>query len=462
MPPPVWRQLTPAVLLSATPAAVVLAGLVMTRVLSVPQGLAALVAVLVLTVLLLRPYLIQLRAVCAYVRALSQGGEPEPPRVTKGLAESLMSAASQLRKAWRQSDAELRGLLASTETTLDSLPDPLFLLDRQRRIGRANLAARKLFGRELNGRELAAVLRNPGVLGAIDRVLGGGSGETLEFILPGPMELTFRALVEPLPARSADGTVAVLALHDLTAIKRIEQMRADFVANASHEMRTPLSALLGFIETLRGPARDDVEARDRFLGIMQDQASRMSRLVNDLLSLSRIELNEHTQPSEQVDLTQVLKQVCDGLELRAEGRGMRVAITLPPHLPPVIGHADELTQVFQNLIDNALKYGRDDTPVEVSIGLVDRVPTGLGQRMTFGAVRIAIRDHGDGIAKEHLPRLTERFYRVDTARSRKLGGTGLGLAIVKHIINRHRGALTIDSALGDGSTFTVYLPAAER
>lgn len=454
------RHLVPMVLLGSAPAVVVLVALMMTRHLGVGVGLGALLGVLGLTTLLLRPLVVELSQIATYVRALSQGDEPPPPQPQGRLAEEVMAAVGLLRKSWRQSDAELRALLASTETILDSLPDPLFLLDRQRRIGRANLAARHLFGDELNGRELASVLRTPQVLGATDRVIAGGHSETLEFILAGAMERSFRAHVMPLPARSVVGTVAMLALNDLTAEKRISQMRTDFIANASHELRTPLSALLGFIDTLRGPARDDPEAQERFLAIMSEQASRMSRLANDLLSLSRIELNEHTQPSERVDVAKLIEDVCDGLELHAGRRGMRIDITKPDTLPQVLGHPDELSQVFQNLVDNALKYGREGTPVEVVIDRVERSPA-LGRTTPHGILRVAVRDHGEGIGKEHLPRLTERFYRVDTARSRKLGGTGLGLAIVKHIVNRHRGALTIDSTVGDGSVFTVYLPAAK-
>jgi two-component system phosphate regulon sensor histidine kinase PhoR len=258
-----------------------------------------------------------------------------------------------------------------------------------------------------------------------------------------------------------DNTVAVLALHDLTTLKRMEQMRADFVANASHELRTPLASLLGFIETLRGPARDDAEAREQFLVIMQEQASRMARLVNDLLSLSRIELNEHSRPSREVDLGRTVEVAVAALQPLAKAKSMTILTQVDEAARVVLGEPDELAQLVQNLLDNAVKYGRDGTPVEVSLTLPDTLPAVAGNALAAGAaVRLAVRDHGDGIGKEHLPRLTERFYRVDTARSRKMGGTGLGLAIVKHIVNRHRGALVVDSVLGDGSTFAVYLPRA--
>jgi len=240
-----------------------------------------------------------------------------------------------------------------------------------------------------------------------------------------------------------------------------------------------LSTLVGFIETLRGPAREDAaaRARERFLTIMHEQGQRMSRLVADLLSLSRIELNEHTPPTGQVRVGEIIRTIVDGLELKAAGRQMKIVIDAPPpdgqaptrldDLPAINGDDDELTQVFQNLIDNAIKYGRTGATIRVAGWTVAPAAAGPGtlqpaQRLDRPAVAVAVMDEGDGIAREHLPRLTERFYRIETVRSRELGGTGLGLAIVKHILNRHRGALDVDSTVGVGSTFTVHLPIAGR
>ena len=237
-------------------------------------------------------------------------------------------------------------------------------------------------------------------------------------------------------------------------------MRADFVANASHEIRTPLATLMGFIETLQGSARDDPAARERFLAIMDQHSKRMARLVEDLLSLSRIEMNEHTPPTEAVPLSSMLANVHNTLAWQAEKRGVTVAIDAEDGLPPVIGDGDELTQVFLNLVDNAIKYGNAEETVTIEARQVAEVQTAGWMAGKDGAVSVSITDRGAGIPREHLPRLTERFYRVDKARSRELGGTGLGLAIVKHIVNRHRGALAIDSTPGEGSTFTVYLQPA--
>lgn len=415
-----------------------------------------------LIILLIRPYGHDLALFTLYVRDLAQAPDTPAPNMRTAMAADLVAAMGQLRRANRQQAEDRERSLQFHETLFDSLPDPLLLLNDHRRVVRANLAARNIFGRQVQGRDLSAVLRHPTVLDAVERVIAGEVGRETEFSLGTPADHDFRVRIEPLPNPGADGTRAVISLHDITALKRMEQMRADFIANASHELRTPLSAILGFIETLRGPARDDEEARDRFLGIMYEQASRMSRLVADLLNLSRIELNEHTTPASLCDVSEILCHVAEGLLMQARSRKMDIDLDLSNDLPPVNGQQDELMQIFQNLIDNSLKYGHDGTTVEVSVRLVDvkdlpPVLSDRGQRF----LAVDVRDHSDGIARENIPRLTERFFRVDTARSRRLGGTGLGLAIVKHIVNRHRGFLHIDSVLGEGSVFTVFLPIAD-
>lgn len=454
-------QLTAAVAVLTAPVAAVMAALALAGMVRPGAALLAVPATALLTALVARPFLADFAALLAYMGALVRDPEaPAPESVATPPARHLLAALYLLRRAWRGRIAELEASLTSTATVFDSLPDPILMLGPQRRVVRANLAARRLFGRDLAKRDLAAVLRDPALLDAAGEVVVGGHAADVEFTLPGPIERHFRARLERLPEPAVDGGVAVLALYDVTASKSIERMRADFVANASHELRTPLSTLLGFVETLRGPARDDSEARDRFLAIMHEQGSRMARLIADLLSLSRVELDEHSQPTGCVDLRRTLRSAADTLDLQVRRRGMSIALDVPDDLPPVTGQADELAQVFQNLLDNAVKYGRDDTLVEVVARVAEAVPDHAG-RLPAAAVRVVVRDHGDGIAREHLPRLTERFFRVDDARSRKLGGTGLGLAIVKHVVNRHRGRLEIDSVVGGGSTFTVSLPVAE-
>ncbi|WP_158742383.1 ATP-binding protein [Acidisphaera sp. L21] len=344
----------------------------------------------------------------------------------------------------RRSEALLQ-TLRTEESLIENLPDPLIVLGTERNVTRANAAARAAFGGEM-----AAVLRHPGLRNAIDRATATSASQEADLFLPVPVERELHVTVFHL----AGGQFAAV-LSDRTRERALERTRADFVANASHELRTPLASLIGFVDTLRGPAKDDPPAQARFLEIMADQGGRMSRLIDDLLSLSRIELTEHNAPTEAVDLNELLRFTAASFEPKVVRRGVQLALDLPEDLPLVAGDDDQLGQVFQNLMDNAIKYGREGGSVRVVAA-----PTAPGGRWpSRPGVTVAITDDGAGIAREHLPRLTERFYRVDKGRSRAVGGTGLGLAIVKHIVNRHRGQLAIDSQEGAGSTFTVWLPA---
>lgn len=337
------------------------------------------------------------------------------------------------------------GLLSpQTRLLLEQLPMPMMLLDGGQRVLFVNLSMRDVLGTDLDGKHVSAVLRNPEVLLAIT---GAGHGESsnVSFTLPVPVERHFQAYAVCV---SVSPPVTVLLLHDLTMIRRSEQMRTDFIANASHELRTPLAAVTGFIDTLRGHAKDDEVAREQFLEIMATETARMRRLIHDLLSLTRIEMNEHVSPQLRVDLVGVLRQVAAVLMPLAAQDGIVVVVEPAPALPPVLGDHDDLVQVFQNLIHNAIKYGRQNGRVTVTLG------------MEGVQVFAAIRDEGEGIPPTTIPRLTERFYRADVKRSRERDGTGLGLAIVKHIVNRHHGRLAIASMLGEGSVFTVFLPSA--
>jgi two-component system phosphate regulon sensor histidine kinase PhoR len=347
---------------------------------------------------------------------------------------------------------------------LDSVPAPLFALDPNRQVVAANAAAGKLFGGTITGRNLLAFLRHPPLVDAVEACEAGRAAEPVD--LPenqgrsGQRRLVAR--LQAIRPALAGASVMVL-IEDITAAERALTLRRDFVANVSHELKTPIAALLGFIETLMGPARDDPLARQRFLGIMRGEAERMNRLVSELLSLSRIEMNEHQPPSGRADLGNILKTVRDSLSLKAEQRQIRIAFPGLAELPTIPGDSDELTQAIQNLVDNAIKYSPDSGEVLVSFEQIED-PVACreklqGIRSPKAMVSLSVADQGEGIAKEHIPRLTERFYRVDAARSRELGGTGLGLAIVKHIVNRHRGSLDIESTPGKGSRFTLFLPA---
>ena len=378
----------------------------------------------------------------------------ESPLASRRLASAFADSTAALHR--KLGDLAARG--ASAETVLDNLPDPVIAIDGERRIVRASQGTTAILGVDPVGADLVAAVRDPGVLEAAERVIATGDPEEADFRIAGS-DLELAARIAALPEPAPDGTVALIAVSDVTAIRRHGRTRTDFVANASHELRTPISVLLGCIETLRGPARQDMAASDRFLEMMNAQAERMSRLVNDLLSLSRIELNEHLPPSATVPLSSVIPPVVDSLQFAAQSRRIDISIDGDIAEPSVIGDRDELTQLFQNLIDNAIKYGAEGSTVRIAIG-DGTMPSPADRTQGIDAVRIAVKDEGEGIPPEHLQRLTERFYRVDTARSREMGGTGLGLAIVKHIVNRHRGGLVIESELGVGNVFTVSLPRA--
>jgi two-component system, OmpR family, phosphate regulon sensor histidine kinase PhoR len=340
------------------------------------------------------------------------------------------------------------------QAVVAGLPDPVIALDREGRVLALNDRARALAPPLRQGEPVSLALRMPTVNEAIGRAIALGEEQRVQYSERVPVDRWFETIVMPVRREpdSSKPDLVLMTFHDLTPLRRVEEMRADFVANASHELRTPLAALSGFIETLQGSARDDAKARERFLAIMQEQARRMARLIDDLLSLSRIELNAHRRPDTPVDLVPIVRQVTDGLETLARDRNVAVNVEAANALI-VLGDRDELVRVFENLVENALKYGAPGKRVDIILkpgSSADGEPE----------AQVNVRDYGPGIAPEHLPRLTERFYRVDVRESRAQGGTGLGLALVKHILNRHRGRLSIESVPGAGATFTVHVPTA--
>src|SRR6201995_2874532 len=337
------------------------------------------------------------------------------------------------------------------------MPDPAVLLDRAGRVIHLNAAASQL-ATALRKNELAQFeLRSPEIITALREAIATSEPRRATYLDHVPVDRWMELIITPMPVPSAFGGTdkcMLMTFHDQTPLRRVEEMRADFVANASHELRTPLAALSGFIDTLQGPAKEDAKARERFLGIMHIQATRMARLLDDLLSLSRVELSAHVRPDTLVDIVPIIAQVADGLEPLARERQVSIDTNLPEDPVAIAGDREELLRVFENLIENALKYGASGGKVEVSL---HQAMSGDGTP----EVRVVVRDFGPGIAPEHLPRLTERFYRVDVGDSRAQGGTGLGLSLVKHIVNRHRGRLLIESVLKKGATFTACFPQAK-
>ncbi|WP_223421289.1 sensor histidine kinase [Tateyamaria pelophila] len=341
------------------------------------------------------------------------------------------------------------------DAMLASIPLPVLAIDSSERIMAANIDALTLIGGQAVGMNYVTMLRQPALLDAIELTLQDGTARTARYLSnDGAQDTTYKVSCRAVPRVGRNGgAVAVLVFEDITHVEQAGQMRRDFVANVSHELRTPLTALMGFIETLRGPARNDPAASERFLDIMQGEAERMNRLVGDLMSLNRVESDERVRPTTVVSLVDVIESTVRTLLPLADEAGVAIELALGDDPARMHGDADQLKQVFTNLIENAIKYGGSGKRVTLTLTTSAREPA-----LRSPGARVRVKDYGPGIDSVHLPRLTERFYRSDDHRSRALGGTGLGLAIVKHIINRHRGRLRVESELGQGATFTVLLP----
>ncbi|MBD8893130.1 ATP-binding protein [Roseibium litorale] len=377
------------------------------------------------------------------------------------LVTASVPARARSRRLQAVKQREMRRMWPGTgmKVTVDALSSPCFVADGKGVTRYVNKAALDYYGQVRPGDPLSFALRAPSLLEAFDRVSASGKAERISWGEKVPSEAWFEAHIAPVYMPGGSGTAEaggvpdfiLVVVYDQSEQRRLERMRSDFIANASHELRTPLASLSGFIETLQGPAKNDADARDRFLGIMHEQASRMRRLIDDILSLSRIEMKANVKPSDSVDLAEIVRHSADALAPLGRELDVEIETRLPELAATVRGDRDELIQVTENLIENAMKYGGSGKRVEVSVAR----SSGNGS----AGWCLCVRDFGEGIAAEHLPRLTERFYRVDVASSRTLKGTGLGLAIVKHILTRHRARLEIVSKPGEGAAFSVHFPA---
>lgn len=374
--------------------------------------------------------------------------EKSPDRLFLAPMRGLQQAIQQRRDDLRAHTEIVAQRQQADEAIISRLPDPLLIVAPDRQVLRSNPAAQAAFGREIG-----ALLRHPLLCAAIDQAIATGEAQTAELLLPVPTQRDIAATVIVLDPEMRDKLLLVLA--DRSRERALERMRADFVANASHELRSPLSSVIGFIETLRGPAANDTVAQAKFLKIMAEQAWRMNRLIDDLLSLAQIEIGEHRPPTNRIDLEALARTTLEATAPTMQAASISGVLDVADRVDAVLGDADQLAQVLRNLVDNAIKYGKPDGSVRIAIRPALPTDNGPGAMGTL----IAVSDDGAGIPARHLPRLTERFYRVDAGRSRAVGGTGLGLAIVKHIVLRHRGRLTIESKEGMGTTVMVWLPA---
>jgi two-component system phosphate regulon sensor histidine kinase PhoR len=438
----------------------VLGLLLLTREVRLAPGLAALAAVMLASLAIawgwrarLALLAVSLGEALAQVRVAPARAEAAPLPSTDDLADGIR----RLARGLAEQGALLERLRRADAAILENLPEPVLLLSDERAVLRANPAARAMLGPEAAGQgpDAAALLRHPVLAAAMDDALAEGHSVTAELHLPVPVPREVSARVVPLDPPLADGGRLLILLIDRSREAAIERTRADFVANASHELRTPLASLLGFIETLRGPAADDPAAQQRFLGIMAEQGERMRRLIDDLLSLSRIEMEEHQPPVGEAPLAMITRAEVEALSPLMKRREISAELELAEALVARPANADQVAQVIRNVLENAINHGRDGGIITVTLK-----PAVAEDGTARPGALLSIADDGPGIAKHHIPRLTERFYRVDAARSRHKGGTGLGLAITRHIVMRHRGRLAIESTEGLGTKVSIWLPVS--
>jgi two-component system phosphate regulon sensor histidine kinase PhoR len=462
-----YKKLIKASLLISIVPIMVIAVLVVYLRLTPMEGLLGSIVVFFGSTFFAKPYFDDLSELTKYVENLAIGQKSEAPLLSfLSNVDQLSESVKNLHNSWGNRTIELEAALAESRILFDTIPDILLMLDDNMNILRANNAALIIFNKSLVGKKIKILNPTTDFIDAIKSVLKNISETSIEtsFRTHNAMQ-EYLVIIKKFPVHSIAGISVVIIMHDITETKIRKQMMKDFVANASHEIRTPLTSVMGFVENLITieEEADNSEAaqktRKKFLSIISDQTDRMSKLVNDLLSLSKVEINEGTPPTEAVNTAGVIEDVVRRLQHLADEKQMKIEFKLSPDIPDIIGDYSELNQVFTNLLSNAIKYGNDKTTITIKEEVVDDfhrseyLPHNCEKLLL-----ISVTDEGEGISEENLPRITERFYRVDKVRSRKVGGTGLGLSIAKHIVFRHKGDITIKSELGKGSTFTVRLP----
>ena len=450
------------VLFLSFPTALVFIVLAAFRLVDPLLAVISLAAVVLFNIVLLFPLTFELQQIKRYITSMAQSENFDEKAMTLSEqdAKEIVEAVNAMHRFWAQKTDILEAQTISDTAVLDSLPDPIIVIDRAGNILGANLSARTSFGKNITNKNIDKLFRSDNFINAVSKVLNKESkSENLIFYTDPPESQKLYAHIKQLPWLSKGKAVAVISIYDMTKSMKIEKMQSDFVANASHELRTPLSIISGFIETLQTSAKDDADARDKFLKIMAEQAEYMSSLIENLLSLSRIELNQDQQPTDKVEVLDIAEEVAQALSIKATEREMKIRIFSDDNLPPVIGDKAQIKQVIQNLTDNAVKYGISGTDVTIRLKNAEKIPASKSLKVSKGAaVAISVNNKGPKIEPEQLARLTERFYRMQEHKDLNIKGTGLGLAIAKHIIIRHRGNLTVNSNGYNGTTFTIYLP----
>lgn len=429
-------------------------------------AIISLAAVVAFNIFLLFPLTFELQQIKKYVTKLARGeiDQDDLLALSEDESKELIEAINNMHHFWAQKTDVLEAQTISDTAVLDSLPDPIMVIDRAGNILGANLSARTSFGEKITDKNIDKVFHSHNFINAVSRVLNKeSSSENLIFYVDKPIDQKLYAHIKQLPWLSKGKAVAVISIYDLTKSMKIEKMQSDFVANASHELRTPLSVISGFVETLQTTAKDDPQAQQDFLKIIAQQAEYMSNLIENLLSLSRIELNQDEHPKDRINIVQIVDDVAKSLEIKAQNNKMKIHIIKEPAIADVRADAQQIKQIVQNLADNAIKYGTPETEVTLRINNVEQIPPSKTIKTAAGkAVAISVNNKGPKIGPEKLARLTERFYRLQEHKDKNIKGTGLGLAIAKHIIIRHQGNITVNSNGYNGTTFTIYLPVFEE
>ena len=447
------------------PTALVFVALVAMKLMTPFMAIISYASIIVFNILLLFPLAFEMQQIKKYIATLASGEDfdEKAMKLSEKDAKEIVSAVNAMHSFWAHKTDVLEAQTISDTAVLDSLPDPIIMIDRAGNILGANLSARTVFGDNVTDKNIERVFDSNNFIEAVSKVLKKKSqSENLIFYVKKPKSQKLYAHIKQLPWLSKGRAVAVISIYDLTKAMKIEKMQSDFVANASHELRTPLAIISGFIETLQTSAKDDEQARDNFLKIMKEQTEYMSSLIENLLSLSRIELNQDQKPEGKANIIRLTDEVKEALSLKAADREMSIKIREEGNIPEIDADERQIRQVIQNLTDNALKYGVSKTDVTLSIYKVDSIPNARSHKVADGAaIAIAINNKGPKISQENLARLTERFFRLQEHKDLNIKGTGLGLSIAKHIILRHRGNLTVTSTSFNGTTFTIYLPVEQ-
>ena len=453
------------ILFLSVPTALVFMILVLLKLISPLLAIVSLASVMVFNLLMLFPITFELQQIKKYVSNLAAGGnfDEKTMSLSEKDAREIVNAVNAMHSFWAHKTDALEAQTISDTAVLDRLPDPIMMIDRAGNILGANLSARTLFGKNVTDKNVEKLFASSSFINAVFKVLNKESkSENLIFYVKKPVNQKLYAHIKQLPWLSKGRAVAVISIYDMTKSMKIEKMQSDFVANASHELRTPLSIISGFIETLQTSAKNDAKARNQFLKIMQEQAEFMAALIENLLSLSKIELNQDQRPDEIVDVLEIAEDVAASLSQKAAERKIKIKIDFD-NVPEITADKAQVRQLLQNLTDNAVKYGVSQSEVKIGISKAAAIPLSKSHKVATGeAVAISVNNKGAKISPEDLTRLTERFYRMQEHKDLNIKGTGLGLSIAKQIILRHRGNLTVTSTSYNGTTFTIYLPVSQE